>query len=171
MTLESRSTEHCRAAPVQTCPRRRLRPDLLVSWLFTSCSRFYFLFHDTHCTRKVIGGELQERLIPVPYSKTSTDQAVRFDTYMPEPAVSLTRLLSNFLCWPFLFFLYVQLLILYYLSTYNFVRSLYYCPIGLYSCADRLVLFYIRSASNEVQKLKSLVFKWRTNIEVSIFLH
>ncbi|KPJ00641.1 hypothetical protein RR46_07480 [Papilio xuthus] len=29
-----------------------------------------------HCTRKVIGGELQERLIPVPYSKTSTDQAV-----------------------------------------------------------------------------------------------
>ncbi|KPJ19562.1 hypothetical protein RR48_05948 [Papilio machaon] len=28
-----------------------------------------------HCTRKVIGGELQERLIPVPYSKTSTDQA------------------------------------------------------------------------------------------------
>ncbi|CAF4902610.1 unnamed protein product [Pieris macdunnoughi] len=30
-----------------------------------------------HCTRKVIGGELQERLIPVPYSKTSTDQAIR----------------------------------------------------------------------------------------------
>lgn len=25
---------------------------------------------------KVIGGELQERLIPVPYSKSSTDQAV-----------------------------------------------------------------------------------------------
>lgn len=30
---------------------------------------------------KVIGGELQERLIPVPYSKSSTDQAVsRFPT-------------------------------------------------------------------------------------------
>lgn len=29
---------------------------------------------------KVIGGELQERLIPVPYSKSSTDQAVRDDT-------------------------------------------------------------------------------------------
>lgn len=29
-------------------------------------------------SRKVIGGELQERLIPVPYSKTTTDQAVRF---------------------------------------------------------------------------------------------
>ncbi|CAK9803258.1 hypothetical protein ANTQUA_LOCUS3648 [Anthophora quadrimaculata] len=26
---------------------------------------------------KVIGGELQERLIPVPYSKSSTDQAIR----------------------------------------------------------------------------------------------
>eukprot|EP00095_Tigriopus_kingsejongensis_P007634 snap_masked-scaffold1040_size68023-processed-gene-0.3 protein:Tk07634 transcript:snap_masked-scaffold1040_size68023-processed-gene-0.3-mRNA-1 annotation:"plasma membrane calcium-transporting atpase 3 isoform 1" len=26
---------------------------------------------------QVIGGELQERLIPVPYSKTSTDQAIR----------------------------------------------------------------------------------------------
>lgn len=48
-----------------------------VVYLFTSCSCFRFLFHDPHCTRKVIGGELQERLIPVPYSKTSTDQAVR----------------------------------------------------------------------------------------------
>uniref|UniRef100_A0A336MCH6 CSON015019 protein n=1 Tax=Culicoides sonorensis TaxID=179676 RepID=A0A336MCH6_CULSO len=27
--------------------------------------------------KQVIGGELQERLIPVPYSKSSTDQAIR----------------------------------------------------------------------------------------------
>ncbi|CAH0731627.1 unnamed protein product, partial [Brenthis ino] len=36
-----------------------------------------FFSMNPHCTRKVIGGELQERLIPVPYSKTSTDQAIR----------------------------------------------------------------------------------------------
>ncbi|KAJ3640037.1 hypothetical protein Zmor_003357 [Zophobas morio] len=29
------------------------------------------------CSFQVIGGELQERLIPVPYSKSSTDQAIR----------------------------------------------------------------------------------------------
>lgn len=32
---------------------------------------------------KVIGGELQERLIPVPYSKSSTDQAVRLLSVLP----------------------------------------------------------------------------------------
>lgn len=36
--------------------------------VFLTCFALYFL--------KVIGGELQERLIPVPYSKSSTDQAV-----------------------------------------------------------------------------------------------
>ncbi|GBP65059.1 hypothetical protein EVAR_46853_1 [Eumeta japonica] len=48
-----------------------------------------------HCTWKVIGGELQERLIPVPYSKTSTDQAVSTTPVVPlaRPlAVSLTCL-------------------------------------------------------------------------------
>lgn len=60
------------------------------------CRTFYFMFSFLfsfpwipNCTRKVIGGELQERLIPVPYSKTSTDQAVRF-TFMRGPPVSLT---------------------------------------------------------------------------------
>lgn len=39
---------------------------------------FYFMFFYLLCCffLKVIGGELQERLIPVPYSKSSTDQAV-----------------------------------------------------------------------------------------------
>lgn len=35
-----------------------------------------YLFLTLYCILKVIGGELQERLIPVPYSKSSTDQAV-----------------------------------------------------------------------------------------------
>jgi len=47
-------------------------------------SKHLLLFYD-HCyplLLKVIGGELQERLIPVPYSKSSTDQAVsRFPTF------------------------------------------------------------------------------------------
>lgn len=140
-----------RAPPrLRTCPRGA--PTLLVSWLFTSCSRFYFLFHDTHCTRKVIGGELQERLIPVPYSKTSTDQAVRFDTYMPEPAVSLTRLLSNFLCWPFLFFIR---------STVDTVLSIYLqlCPFSiLFSHWPVLLCWpfsFVPSMINEV-----LFYKW-----------
>ena len=43
---------------------------------------FFFLSLSLQKTRRqiliqVIGGELQERLIPVPYSKNSTDQAVR----------------------------------------------------------------------------------------------
>lgn len=48
-------------------------------------SKHLLLFYD-HCyplLLKVIGGELQERLIPVPYSKSSTDQAVsRFPTFI-----------------------------------------------------------------------------------------
>lgn len=32
---------------------------------------------------KVIGGELQERLIPVPYSKNTTDQAVSSSPRLP----------------------------------------------------------------------------------------
>lgn len=38
------------------------------------CSELTFVITNPN---QVIGGELQERLIPVPYSKTSTDQAVR----------------------------------------------------------------------------------------------
>lgn len=56
---------------------RRLFHARLVDLLFHVLV-FIFFSMKTHCTRKVIGGELQERLIPVPYSKTSTDQAVRF---------------------------------------------------------------------------------------------
>lgn len=41
---------------------------------------------------QVIGGTLQERLIPVPYSKTSTDQAVR-SSFSP---ISLSLLLTLF---------------------------------------------------------------------------
>lgn len=68
-----------------------------------------------HCTRKVIGGELQERLIPVPYSKTSTDQAVRFET---KPALSLTfRLFGLFFFVTSLFFRF-PFTVLY---TYNFL--------------------------------------------------
>lgn len=39
-------------------------------WLMSS-------HHRLMLSPKVIGGELQDRLIPVPYSKSSTDQAVR----------------------------------------------------------------------------------------------
>lgn len=56
---------------------------------------FIFFSMNPHCTRKVIGGELQERLIPVPYSKTSTDQAVRFDK---KPALSFTLVCSFLRC-------------------------------------------------------------------------
>uniref|UniRef100_A0A1B0F9I5 Uncharacterized protein n=1 Tax=Glossina morsitans morsitans TaxID=37546 RepID=A0A1B0F9I5_GLOMM len=35
------------------------------------------MFGDVPRCKDVIGGELQERLIPVPYSKSSTDQAIR----------------------------------------------------------------------------------------------
>lgn len=53
-------------------------------WTFYFMFSFLFSFPwQYHCTRKVIGGELQERLIPVPYSKTSTDQAVRFFKISP----------------------------------------------------------------------------------------
>lgn len=57
----------------------------------------------------MIGGELQERLIPVPYSKTSTDQAVRFEFTRGEP-VSLTLFvyLTTFML-TFYVFLYVQM--------------------------------------------------------------
>lgn len=44
----------------------------LVFLLFMMMKPPYFYM----TTTKVIGGELQERLIPVPYSKSSTDQAV-----------------------------------------------------------------------------------------------
>ena len=35
-----------------------------------------FLFTSHFFTRQVIGGELQDRLMPVPFSKNTTDQAV-----------------------------------------------------------------------------------------------
>ena len=35
----------------------------------------------TNLKKTLIGGEFQDRLIPVPYSKSSTDQAVRVKTY------------------------------------------------------------------------------------------
>lgn len=67
-----------RTSAVGSPPLQRSIPHALVLIFFSM---------NPHCTRKVIGGELQERLIPVPYSKTSTDQAVRFHK---KPALSLT---------------------------------------------------------------------------------
>lgn len=65
-----------------------------------------------HCTRKVIGGELQERLIPVPYSKTSTDQAVRFETSLLFHSHLVC--LDYSLCYVFVFvFFYVSYCTLY----------------------------------------------------------
>ena len=47
--------------------------------LFLSIQIFYFLISLSFL--QVIGGDLQERLIPVPYSKSTTDQAVRVILY------------------------------------------------------------------------------------------
>jgi len=59
---------------------------LLISiFLFpTYCFLFYFLSLSLSFSSflKVIGGELQERLIPVPYSKSNTDQAVSLHNFI-----------------------------------------------------------------------------------------
>ena len=80
--------------PVQLCSiisfhfrrpiRNELKQQILISVFFTP-TLFFLSFFSLSLSKKtrrqiliqVIGGELQERLIPVPYSKNSTDQAVR----------------------------------------------------------------------------------------------
>lgn len=61
--------------------RFETKQQLLISVFFTPTLFFLSFFSLSKTRRKihiqVIGGELQERLIPVPYSKNSTDQAVR----------------------------------------------------------------------------------------------
>lgn len=104
------------------------------------CHTLYFMFSFLfsfpwipNCTRKVIGGELQERLIPVPYSKTSTDQAVRF-IFMRGQPVSITVLF----CFFFLDYIYVNIfrlfnnvLILYPVYLYlQFICSICYIPLA-----------------------------------------
>lgn len=47
-----------------------------VFFAFLSLFFFFYSYIYIPLSVKVIGGELQERLIPVPYSKNTTDQAV-----------------------------------------------------------------------------------------------
>ena len=75
------------------------------------CPYFSFL--------QVIGGDLQERLIPVPYSKSTTDQAVREIQYF-------CIVVQN----PFILFLH-----------YSFIKHTNLCIIQcifLYGCAENL---------------------------------
>lgn len=85
---------------------------------------FIFFSMKTHCTRKVIGGELQERLIPVPYSKTSTDQAVRFLTGEMFRCFTHINLFFVFIYFVFFNFLFVCFYTLYSVSIHLYVPTL-----------------------------------------------
>lgn len=63
-------------------------------------SIFYlFYFFSFMFLPKVIGGELQERLIPVPYSKSSTDQAVScFPVFHKKLTSNIIVFLICFIC-------------------------------------------------------------------------
>lgn len=95
-----------------------------------------------HCTRKVIGGELQERLIPVPYSKTSTDQAVRFQT---KPALSHTStffLLFSLSFVLFFYLLYSTTVLSVTIVTLSVHTDLLTSPSNLYVCVYFISAFH-----------------------------
>lgn len=129
---------------------------------------FIFFSMNPNCTRKVIGGELQERLIPVPYSKTSTDQAVRL--FMGQNAVSLTSTVFMFFefrlrfdfCVFWLFFIYfiicsnVNTVLFIYRYLYNTIRSV---------CFPLALGFHVRCLLVSVQRPMGLFIVTRASVQ------
>lgn len=117
---------------------------------------FIFFSMKTPFTRKVIGGELQERLIPVPYSKTSTDQAVRNDTNGLPLFHSRFFIILRFCSTIFMFVCFYISKTLYCLYTLHFLYCSHSCMLSLYWLFSLQVAFSINSEKlSKVFKLKS----------------